>query len=323
MSTFGQFRHRLFTRLSSRQFFVFLFFLFISASFWFFQAFNEVYEEDFDVSVEVKNVPESVVLISDLSSTVRVRLKDRGIVLLGYKYGKKLPPLVIGKQTFDATEGSVRIGEEELANRLKAHLSATTQVVDIKPDMLEVFYNHGRSKRVPVRLLDTPSAAEGYAITQQRLEPDSVLVYAAKALLDTLSYAGVHAGDVHNINSEVVRDLKINGVRAVKFVPAVVKLTAKADRLVERVLSVPVKSLNFPENMVLRTFPATIDVVFQVSMSAYRNIKPEQFSVVVDYASLPTDGATRCPVRLETAPAEVLHPRPVMEEVEYVLEKRS
>ncbi len=323
MSTLGQFRRQLSSRLSSRQFFVFLFFLFISASFWFFQALNEVYEEDFEVSVEVRDLPEGVVLISNLKSTIRVKLKDRGIILLSYKYGKKLPPLIIEKQTFKATEGSIRIGEEELISRLASRLSATTQVTDIKPDMLELFYNHGRNKRVPVRLLDIPTAAKGYSITQQRLTPDSVLVYASKAILDTLSYAGVHAGDMHNINSEVVKELKINGVRAAKFAPNTVKLTAKADRLVERVLSVPIKGINFPENTILRTFPATIDVVFQVSMSAYRDIKPEQFSVVVDYTTLPTNGETRCPLRLETSPAEVLHPRPVMSEVEYVLEHHS
>ena len=68
--------------LGNRQFFAFLFFLLLSASFWLFQTVNEVYEQEFDIPVRLVDVPENVVITTELPAHVRITLRDRGVVLL-------------------------------------------------------------------------------------------------------------------------------------------------------------------------------------------------------------------------------------------------
>ena len=74
----------------SREFLIFLFFVFVSFSFWLLQVLNDDYEKDLSIPLKMKNVPENVVLTSELPSSVKVTVKDRGTVLVNYLFGKAI-----------------------------------------------------------------------------------------------------------------------------------------------------------------------------------------------------------------------------------------
>lgn len=309
-----------FARVWNKQTLVFLFFLLLSTAFWLFQSLNEVYEYDFDVPVVIKGKPAGVVITSDVPQTVRVTLRDRGVTLLNYMYGDKLRPVVIDASGFTAGEGYVRYLAADIMRQVRLYLQQGTQVTAVRPDTLEVYYNQGRYRRVPVRVVGMPTAAAGYTITGGHISPDSVTVFAPNALLDTIRAVYVEAGNLRDLTHAVTVTQEIAGRRGVKFSPAGVKITYGVDRLVEKKLMLDVVAQNFPPDVQLRTFPAQVEVTLQVSMSLYRNITPEQFRLVVNYHDLPLDGSTTCPIRLIQAPAAVSHVRLAQDEVEYVLE---
>ena len=68
----------------SREFLIFLFFFFIAGGFWLLQTLNSDYEAEFSIPVRLKGVPNNVVITSEPSSELRVKVKDRGTVLLNY-----------------------------------------------------------------------------------------------------------------------------------------------------------------------------------------------------------------------------------------------
>ena len=72
-------------KLCNKQTFIFLFFLALSTAFWFLQVLNEVHEEDFELRINQNNLPKGIVITSDLPSSIRVTIKDRGATLLNYK----------------------------------------------------------------------------------------------------------------------------------------------------------------------------------------------------------------------------------------------
>ena len=49
----------------NRQTFIFIFFLVLSTTFWVLQALNETYEQEFDVRIEMRNVPNNVVITTN------------------------------------------------------------------------------------------------------------------------------------------------------------------------------------------------------------------------------------------------------------------
>lgn len=67
---------------------IFLFFVLISFCFWMLQTLDESYQTEFKVPVRLKNVPKEVVLTSDFPDDVRIRVEDRGTVLLNYMLGR-------------------------------------------------------------------------------------------------------------------------------------------------------------------------------------------------------------------------------------------
>ncbi len=307
----------------NRQFLVFLFFLALSTAFWLFQTLSETYEEEYNIPVDIRNVPSDVVITSDMPATARITLKDRGTTLLNYKYSDQIPHIKIDKSLFSSTDGHVRLLASELMRQIRPSLATSTQIISFKPDTLEFYYNHGKSKRVPVKLIGEPKAGAGYTITEQRLTPDSVTVYASSTLLDTLQAAYAHIGHLHALEATATHDLSFKTIRGVKFTPAKTQLHIAVDRLIEKKLSVHVQGENFPEGILLRTFPSKVDVIFQVSMTRYRDITPDDFLIAADYNTLPSDGDTKCRLHIKSQPPGVYHVRLSANEVEYILENRN
>ena len=56
----------------SREFLIFLFFVFVSFCFWLLQVLDDEYEIELRVPLRVKNVPENAVITSELPSELRI-----------------------------------------------------------------------------------------------------------------------------------------------------------------------------------------------------------------------------------------------------------
>ena len=74
----------------SREFFIFLFFFFVAGGFWLLQTLNNDYEADFSIPVRLKGVPNNVVITSEPASELRIKVKDKGTVLLNYMIRKSI-----------------------------------------------------------------------------------------------------------------------------------------------------------------------------------------------------------------------------------------
>ena len=320
MTKMGIFFSALIRRMWNRQFLTFLFFLALSSAFWLFQKLNETYEEEIDVPIELRNLPKGVVITGELPQTAKVTLRDKGITLLNYLYNDKLPRIVLDFSTYARQEGRVNILSSGLIKQLRPTLSAGTVIVAMKPDTLEFYYTYGRSKRVPVKLQSPIKAETGYAILHQHLSPDSVTVLATTNVLDTLRAAYVGTADMQRLTTDIRKNKKLRTIPGVKFMPDEVTVSVATDRLVEKKVTVPIIGANMPEGTELRTFPAQVEVTFQVSMSQYRHITPDDFTVVADYLNLPADGSHTCRLQLTTKSQQISHARLSVEEVEYVIE---
>ena len=78
--------------LLNRQFLTFLFFLGLSASFWFLLALDREYEFEVEVPLQLTNVPKNVIITTDPPKSVKLTLKGKGSDMLVYRYLKKIQP---------------------------------------------------------------------------------------------------------------------------------------------------------------------------------------------------------------------------------------
>lgn len=304
----------------NKQTFIFLFFLALSTTFWLFQALSETYEQDFAIPIELRNVPSNVVVTTDLPNTLHVSLRDKGSVLLTYKYTQRINPIVIDFNNYSNSTGHVVIQANEITRQIASQLLSSTQVLSIKPDPLEFYYNYGQCKRVPIVLQGNFKTDRLFALADVMLNHDSVTVYASREILDTITAAYTKPLNLRNLSDTTRMNVPFQHVSGAKFVPNSIKATFCIDRLVEKTVQVPVQQVNFPATKQLRTFPATVNVTFQVGMGLYRNITKDNFVLVVNYEDLLKNRTNLCHLSLKTIPRGVSHVRITPQDVEYIIE---
>ena len=155
----------------SREFFIFLFFFFVAGGFWLLQTLNNDYEADFSIPVRLKGVPNNVVITSEPASELRIKVKDKGTVLLNYMLGKSFYPVILDYADYKGVDNQVRIYPSQFEKKVLNQLNASTRLLSMKPDTLEYIYSTGASKLVPVKLRGTLSAGREYYLSDTIFSP--------------------------------------------------------------------------------------------------------------------------------------------------------
>lgn len=306
----------------SREFLIFLFFVFVSFSFWLLQVLNDDYETELSVPLRMKNVPENVVLTSDLPTELRIGVKDRGTVLVNYLLGQTLYPVTLDFEEYTDKGSQVRIPATTLSKRIASQLNQSTKLSTIKPDTLELIYTRGQGKKVPVKLRGDVKAERQFYISNVVYSPDSVMVYAPKEILDTITSAYTEELYIEEISDTTRRRAKLMPVKGAKFTPSYDDVTFLVDMYSEKTVDVPVQGVNFPEDEVLRTFPAKVQVTFQIGLSQFKDVTADDFVVVVDYKKLSESTGDKCKPVLVQSPSTVNHVRLSPQEIEYIIEQK-
>lgn len=304
-----------------REFLIFSFFVFIAFIFWILQTLNDTYETEFTIPLRLKNVPNDVVITSDLPDNLQVTVKDKGTVLVNYMLGQSFMPINVEFEDYKQKGTHVRILSTELQRKVLGQLAASTALRSVKPDTLDFIYTQGKAKKVPVRMVGTATAERQYYIAGRNFVPDSVIVYAPQTILDTIKAAYTEEVHLENIVDTVHLNAKLETIKGAKFVPDYVDLCFYADIFTEKTVEVPVVGVGFPKNKLLKTFPSKVNVTFQVGLSRFKNITADDFSIEVSYEELKYNRSDKCKLRLKTLPVGATHIRISPEKVDYLIEQ--
>lgn len=306
----------------SREFLIFLFFVFVSFCFWLLQVLNDDYETEFSVPLRLKNVPEDVVLTSELPSELRIGVKDRGTVLVNYMLGQTFYPVMVDFKEYANKGEKVSVPIEALKKKISSQLNQTTKLLTVKPDTIDFIYTKGKAKKVPVKLQGKIGLDRQYYISDIIYSPDSVMVYAPQEILDTITTAYTQPVELEEISDTTHRRISLANVKGARFTPAFNDITLMVDVYSEKTLEVPVHGVNFPPDKVLRTFPSKVQVTFQVGLSHYKSVTADEFFISVTYEELLNNKGEKCPIHLKSVPEYVNHVRLNPKEVDYLIEQQ-
>lgn len=307
----------------SREFLIFLFFFLVASGFWLLQTLNNDYEAEFSIPVRVKDVPNSVVFTSEPPSEVRVRVKDKGTVLLNYMLGKSFFPISLSFLDYKGKDNHVKIYASEFEKKILSQLNVSSKILSIKPDTLDYIYSEGKSKLVPVRFRGKVTAGLQYYVSDTICEPDSVLIYAPAGMLDTLTVAYTQTMDMENISDTTRQRVALAPMKGVKFVPNSVEMIFPVDIYTEKTVEVPLHGINFPADKALRTFPSKVQITFQVGLKRFRSIKASDFLINVSYEELLKLGSDKYTVKLKSIPPGISQIRIIPEQVDFLIEQIS
>ena len=313
-------RNYLFSKFN-RELVIFLFFLFLSGVFWLSLTLNETYEQEFAIPVTITDVPKNAVLTSDEVDTVRMTIRDKGIVLAAYHYGDYLRNIQFSFRNYTRNNGTGLIAAQDIQKTIYQHMLSSSKIVSMKPEKLEFYYNYGTKKQVPVRWNGRVIPEELYFISRVEYSPDSITVYASDEKLDSINMVYTEPLNYANFRDTLIVNCHLSKLRGVKMVPDHIQVSFFTDVLTEeRIEGIPIEGINMPEGKVLRTFPAKVSVTFVTGVSVYRNLRPENFTVVADYQEIKQNPSEKCRIYLKDVPAGISRAKLETTMVDYLIE---
>ncbi len=307
----------------NKEFLIFLFFLLLSGAFWLMMALNETYEEELKVPVRLVGMPRNAVMTDEPADTVKVTVRDKGFTLVTYKYGHWFRPLTFKFATYaNEDQGHGAIPAADIIKQVQSQLYGSSKLLSVKPEKLDFYFTYGASKKVPIRFRGKISTSKSYYLAHTEFSPMMVTAYANKKVLDELKYVEIEPFNYRNLQDTIHQNVRLQKIRGVKLVPSTVRLSVYPDVLTEESIEVPVSAVNMPAGMVLRTFPSRVTVRFTIGASQFRMIRPEQFSVVVDYQALAENPSDKCTLQLRSVPSSVSKAKLELDKVDYLLEQQ-
>ncbi|MBQ5972066.1 MAG: YbbR-like domain-containing protein [Prevotella sp.] len=309
-------------KMLNRNSLVFLFFLILSGAFWLSMTLDETTDREYPVAVALTGVPDNAVITTEMTDTIHLVLRDKGMTLMTYWLGKGIAPIVFNFSKYASSEHlKGTITTVDIQKAVTKNLHSSTKIVSMKPERLEFYFNYGQRKEVPVRLTGNMDPAGSYYLASTHVEPSTVAVYASQKLLDSLNSVTAKL-DITNYEDTVVQTVPLTKRTGMKCVPAEVKVTLCPDILTEQTIEVPVTAVGMPADKILRTFPAKVEVSFNVGASVFRFIHPEQFTVQADYNDIVANPSEKCTLKLIESPQTVRNAHLVNNQVDYLIEQR-
>lgn len=308
---------------SGKEFLIFLFFLALSGVFWLMMTLNETYEVEFKVPLVVSGVPKNVVMTSEPSDTVKVSLKDKGYVILVYTTYQQLRPLVVKFSTYaDKQSGKGEIPTTDIIRLVKQQIFGSTAITNLKYDQLSFTFNYGQNRKVKIELTGNIIPSNNYYLAHVQMVPEYATVYASKQVLSKIQTVLTEALNISNFSDTVTRVVSLRKIAGAKVVPSQVKVTLFPDVLTEGSVDVPITTINKPESLVVRTFPQTVKVKYNVGANLYRFVHPSDFVVNVDYKEIAAHPSDKCNLYLHSNSRFARNARLENTQVDYLIEQQ-
>ena len=251
-------------------------------------------------------------------------IRDKGIFLISYYYGDYLKNIRIHFRSHSHNNGTGTIAAQELQKIVYSRLFSSSKILSTKPDKLEFYYSYGTKKKVPVRWSGRVIPEELYFISRVEYSPDSVTIYASEEKLDSINMVYTEQLNYANFRDTLSVNCRLSKIKSVKMVPDHVQVNFFTDVLTEeRIEGIPVQGINMPEGKTLRTFPAKVAVNFVTGVNVYRNLRPQDFTVVVDYNDIKNNPSEKCDIHLKDVPSGISRARLETTQVDYLIESQE
>ena len=181
-----------------------------------------------------------------------------------------------------------------------------------------------RGKEVPVRINASFSTASGYRfIDSLHIKPSTVWVYGDKKILDTLQWIQTVFVKEDKIQNNLDLTLKLQIPKGLQTTVQKVRLIAEMEEYAEKKIELPVLCRNCPEDIHVRFFPSTVEIVCYLSLSNYTALTAEDLETSVDYDDLIKNTGANILPALFRKPQWLTDYRIIPEAVEYLIEQKQ
>ena len=283
---------------------------FVSLFSWLAINLSKNYSRSATVTLTYKNKPNNLV-IQTSDSILTVELEGSGFAFLNAN---------IQDQYFeiDLKDHKDYWSYKRNLSGLKKQLFGDLNVVSIRPDT--VFFNTTKleSKAVPIKKNITVQCKLGYGVTHTGNFRDSVKVFGANSLLNTIEYIPTDTVAYENLDKDVEGRVYLQSVHeSLRYEIDYVNYSFDIERFTEGEFQLPIAVVNVPVGKNITIFPNQVKVRFQCPLKEYEYLDASQFRVQVDFGKAVDEGSL--PIELMKMPMQVKNVSLLKSSVEYLI----
>lgn len=246
--------------------------------------------------------------VSTGSSEVAASCEISGFDLLAIRMaGRKRPvKLEISKEDMHHYDGDVFFMTKDDATKY-FHLifSDKARLEYFVTDTVFFTFNSVEYKKVPVRLTSNISYKPQYmAVGGIKLEPDSVLIYGNKEIIDAVNYVASDVVRLHNLDCEIYGKTRLKPIKNVRMSVEQAGYSISVVRYVQREVTLPVRTENVPKGTVMKVFPNSATLHYRMKFPSDASM--EDVKVSIDYVDFYNSISGKCVPQIEGLPPEVL-----------------
>ena len=294
----------------------YLMFVAVAFVFWVLMSLDTEVQRDFEVPMEVTEVPDSVTLIGQLPPTLAVSVKGKDSQLLRFMWGKLSP--VKFKWADNASDGNMKLPGARLDSRLREYFGTGVEIVSCRPDSLRIPYT--TQPGVKVKLLvqaDIHPNLQYIVSGAPYANVDSVTLYSVNGIPHSLKVVSTEPIVKSDLKDTTRYEVKVKPIAGVRIIPDKVTVTVPVEPLIARKRMAVIEAQGVPEGKNLVTFPSKVEVSYLVPMSAYNDEYP--LKAFVEYNDVKKPG-NKIPVTLSMLPSIYHSVSFSPESVEYIIE---
>ncbi|WP_297072646.1 hypothetical protein [uncultured Duncaniella sp.] len=303
---------------SSRGQNVLLYLLFVAVAFvfWVFLSLDTEVQRDFDIPVELQDVPDSVTVIGQVPPSLGVSVKGKDSQLLRFLWGKLSPVKLKWQDNIE--DDALVLNHQKLDSRMREYFGNGVQIVSCRPDSLRLPFTTQPGVKVKLIVQADIHPNLQYIISGPIMaSTDSVTLYSVADLPHSLKFVSTEPIVKSNLKDTTRYEVKVKPIAGVRIIPDVVTVTVPIEPLIMRKRSIGIEVENLPEETNLITFPSKVEISYLVPMSAYNDDYPVK--AYVDFrAAKPSK--KKLGVSLSSLPAVYHNVSFTPDSVEYIIE---
>ena len=297
----------------------FLFFVFISFSFWISTKLSNSYTIEQIFNIEWINIPESIV-ISENNKKLNTTITASGVEIILYRLFNNNLKIDLIQANFELDYLSLNLENQKFL--IQQQLYSNTLLNQITPSLVKIKFSRLSEKKIPVIPKTRINLRAGYLTDSNVIsKPDCIIVRGPKILLDSIYYAETIAYNQEDVYKSISKKINLSPIEGANFSKDFVDIELSVSRYSEKEFNIPIELINQPEGVKVKLFPPKTKVRATIPMSVIGNIGVSDFRLIADYNQILNGQTQKLELFIQKKPSGVKQIILEPNEVNYLIRK--
>lgn len=309
--------------------YIFLICCVISLFIWFLIKMSDEYVAEIRMPISYQNTQVNKLLLQ-ADDHIYIRLRAKGADIFSAKYFSGYSPLKINLNQAETRKSrffdKYYILTNTFRNQVSGRFDFAHSVLGIYPDTLYLNFEEIITKSLPVKArIDVSCKPQFLVYDSIRLVPDKVQISGPASIIDTMTFIPTEKKSYTDLDQNLETLISLNpGVKnnKISLNYKQVKIIVPVEEFTESIIEIPVTGTAEDPDITLRTFPRSVLVTYKIALKDYELVKPEMFSLSVNYDEERDKGKNLLRVRVDESPDFIRITRINPAKVEYLIQNR-